>query len=262
MSSSKDNKNFIKKIVKGFFSFFGYEIVRKNSFLDRYNEYIAELTESEKDEITKFEKICLLSKSNLWSIIQSINHIKNNNISGEIVECGIYNGNTLAFLGRTLDQFELEKKIWGYDTFEEGFLDETLSKYDTDFKKRKIKSLKEENIQTQFFSISDVISNINAHHKYDENKYILIKGDIIKSLDNEKYIPEKISFLRMDTDLYETTRKQLEVLYPKLSLGGVLHVDDYGMCPGVKTAVDEYFKDKKIWLHKVDMSCRYLIKDE
>ena len=165
-------------------------------------------------------------------------------------------------MGRTLDQFELEKKIWGYDTFEEGFLDETLSKYDTDFKKRKIKSLKEENIQTQFFSISDVISNINAHHKYDENKYILIKGDIIKSLDNEKYIPEKISFLRMDTDLYETTRKQLEVLYPKLSLGGVLHVDDYGMCPGVKTAVDEYFKDKKIWLHKVDMSCRYLIKNE
>ena len=66
----------------------------------------------------------------------------------------------------------------------------------------------------------------------------------------------------MDTDLYKTTRKQLEVLYPRLSLGGVLHVDDYGMCPGVKTAVDEYFKDKKIWLHRVDMSCRYLIKNE
>ena len=33
--------------------------------------------------------------------------VKDNNISGEIVECGVYNGNTLAFLGKTLDQFEL-----------------------------------------------------------------------------------------------------------------------------------------------------------
>ena len=94
------------------------------------------------------------------------------NIPGEIVECGVYNGNTLAFLGKTLDQFELEKKIWGYDTFEDGFLDENLSEYDTDFKKRKIKYLKKKNIQTQFFGISDVIKNINTHHKYDDNKYI------------------------------------------------------------------------------------------
>ena len=66
----------------------------------------------------------------------------------------------------------------------------------------------------------------------------------------------------MDTDLYKTTKKQLEVLYPKLSLGGVLHIDDYGMCPGVQKAVDEYFKDKSIWLHKVDISCRYMIKED
>ena len=66
----------------------------------------------------------------------------------------------------------------------------------------------------------------------------------------------------MDTDLYETTKKQLEILYPRLTQGGVLHIDDYGWMGGVKDAADEYFKDQKIWLHRVDMTCRYLIKEK
>ena len=42
--------------------------------------------------------------------------------------------------------------------------------------------------------------------------------------------------------------------------GGILHIDDYGLCPGVRSAIDEFFFDKHIWLHRVDISCRYLIK--
>ena len=76
----------------------------------------------------------------------------------------------------------------------------------------------------------------------------------------EENLPNKISFLRLDTDIYQTTKKQLEVLYDKLVPGGVLHIDDYGICPGVKTAVDNFFSNKNIWLHRVDMACRYLIK--
>ena len=64
----------------------------------------------------------------------------------------------------------------------------------------------------------------------------------------------------MDTDIYKTTVKQLEVLYPKLSPGGILHIDDYGFCTGVRKAVDDYFNGQNIWLHRVDLTCRYLIK--
>ena len=73
-------------------------------------------------------------------------------------------------------------------------------------------------------------------------------------------IPDSISFLRLDTDLYETTKFQLEILYPKLTVGGILHIDDYGFFPGVRKAVDDYFKDQDIWLHRVDLTCRLLIK--
>ena len=61
--------------------------------------------------------------------------------------------------------------------------------------------------------------------------------------------------------MYATTKFQLEILFPKLVKGGILHIDDYGFFPGVQKAVDEYFKDKKIWLHRVDFTCRLLVKD-
>jgi hypothetical protein len=51
------------------------------------------------------------------------------------------------------------------------------------------------------------------------------------------------------------------VLYPRLVKGGVLHIDDYGFFPGVKKAVDDYFKDKNIWLHRVDLTCRIMVKN-
>ena len=261
MASSKEiSSNFLKKILKKAFLYFGYEVKRKNNFIDRYHDYIVELTKEESEEIEKFKEICLASKLNLWSILQSIKYISYNKIPGDIVECGIYNGNTLSLLGKLINKYNLDKKIWGYDTFEQGFLKNSISKFDVDFKNKKEVIL--ENDNTHYFTVSEVISNINQQDAFDPNKYFLIKGDIIKTLDDKKNIPNKISFLRMDTDIYKTTKKQLEILYPKLSIGGILHIDDYGLCPGVKKAVNEYFENQNVWLHRVDLSCRYLIKEK
>ncbi len=261
MASSKEiSSNFLKKILKKAFLYFGYEVKRKNNFIDRYHDYIVELTKEESEEIEKFKEICLASKLNLWSILQSIKYISYNKIPGDIVECGIYNGNTLSLLGKLINKYNLDKKIWGYDTFEQGFLKNSISKFDVDFKNKKEVIL--ENDNTHYFTVSEVISNINQQDAFDPNKYFLIKGDIIKTLDDKKNIPNKISFLRMDTDIYKTTKKQLEILYPKLSIGGILHIDDYGLCPGVKKAVNEYFENQNVWLHRADLSCRYLIKEK
>ncbi len=260
MASSKEiNSHFLKKILKKAFLYFGYEFKRKNNFIDRYHDYIVELTKEESEEIEKFKEICLVSKLNLWSILQSIKYISYNKIPGDIVECGIYNGNTLSLLGKLINKYNLDKKIWGYDTFEQGFLKNSYSEFDIDFKNKKVAL---ENDNTRYFTVSEVISNINQQDSFDPNKYFLIKGDIIKTLDDKKNIPNKISFLRMDTDIYATTKKQLEILYPKLSIGGILHIDDYGLSPGAKKAVNEYFENQNIWLHRVDLSCRYLIKEK
>ena len=82
-----------------------------------------------------------------------------------------------------------------------------------------------------------------------------------KTLTLEKNLPEQISILRLDTDFYESTKVELEILFPKLVSGGVLIIDDYGHWEGPRKAVDDYFSENKYWLHYVDHTCRYLIKD-
>ena len=76
--------------------------------------------------------------------------------------------------------------------------------------------------------------------------------DIVKS--------DKISILRLDTDWYESTKIELEILFPKLVKDGILIIDDYGDYFGCKKAVDDYFKDKKFNIFKVDSGARMLIK--
>ena len=258
MASSKELKlrSPLKKFILKFFDVFGYEIKRKNNFNDRWGNFIAELSDFRKKQIKHFQKITLASELNLWSIYQSLKYINYEKIEGDIVECGVYNGNTLAFIGEINDELNLNRKIWGYDTFN-GFVENSFTDKDIDFKtRRKVKN----GTSDIYYTLNEVKKNIKQNNKKNFDKYIFIEGDILETLNIKENIPDRISFLRLDTDIYKTTKKQLEILYEKLVKGGVLHIDDYGICPGVKTAVDNFFSDKDTWLHRADMACRYLIK--
>jgi len=57
------------------------------------------------------------------------------------------------------------------------------------------------------------------------------------------FAPEQIALLRLDTDWYESTRHELIHLFPRLTTGGVLIIDDYGHWKGARRAVDEYFAE-------------------
>ena len=142
MASSKEIrlKSIFKKILINFFDFFGYELKRKNNFSDRWGDFIVEANEHEKKELEFFQKICLASELNLWSINQSLKYICNQKIEGDIVECGVYNGNTLSYIGKISENLNLKKKIWGYDTFG-GFVDDTFTNKDIDFKTGKKRQL-------------------------------------------------------------------------------------------------------------------------
>ena len=51
---------------------------------------------------------------------------------------------------------------------------------------------------------------------------------------------ERLAVIRLDGDMYESTIVPLRELYPKLSVGGYLIVDDYGAVPGCREAVDDF----------------------
>ncbi len=71
-----------------------------------------------------------------------------------------------------------------------------------------------------------------------------------------------IALLRLDGDFYDSTRVALETLYPSVSAGGLIVVDDYGHFEGCKRAVDEFLADEAptAYLHYIDYTGRYFFK--
>jgi hypothetical protein len=90
---------------------------------------------------------------------------------------------------------------------------------------------------------------------------VFVKGDILQTLDSE-ILPGKISILRLDTDWYESTQKEMGVLYTKIASNGVLMIDDYGYWGGSKKAVDEYFEESggRPFFQYIDDTGRLAIK--
>ncbi|MEK6632595.1 MAG: TylF/MycF/NovP-related O-methyltransferase, partial [Nitrospirota bacterium] len=50
---------------------------------------------------------------------------------------------------------------------------------------------------------------------------------------------ERLAVLRLDGDLYESTMEALVALYPKVSAGGFVIVDDYGL-PTCRAAIEDF----------------------
>ena len=97
---------------------------------------------------------------------------------------------------------------------------------------------------------------------YEPSRVRYIKGRVEDTLPDEA--PARIALLRLDTDWYESTRHELLTLYPRLSRGGVLIIDDYGYWQGARRAVDEYFTShaSPVLLNRIDNTGRVAVKLE
>lgn len=73
---------------------------------------------------------------------------------------------------------------------------------------------------------------------------------------------DSIAVLRLDGDWYASTRVCLEHLYPRLSPGGAIVLDDYYLWEGCRKATDEYRRDQGIAtpITQVDTECGYWMK--
>ena len=250
----------IKKTIKLLFKKLGYDIKKINENID-----IVEKDEYEKLLMDKVKNFTLTNDERIWLLIQALKIINKNQIKGDIVECGVWKGGNLILLSELCQKFRLDKKILGFDTFE-GMTEPTnydFNFYNKSAKKNMEKYKNNKDDKDSFWavnSLEDTKKNIQLNTTYKNFK--LIKGDVLKTLDQKENLPSSISLLRLDTDFYESTKKELEILYPLLNKGGILIIDDYGHWKGCRKAVDEYFKDKNLNFFMCDFSCRFMIKDE
>lgn len=86
-------------------------------------------------------------------------------------------------------------------------------------------------------SLDEVRANFAAYNLLDERVRFL-KGFFNDTMPSAPI--ETIAVLRLDGDMYESTIVVLEQLYPRLSSGGYVIIDDYGMIPSCDRAVHAY----------------------
>lgn len=196
-----------------------------------------------------------------WAFVQAISHVHRAGVPGDIVECGVWKGGNLIIAALMRERLGFEREIWGYDTFAgmtQPGAEDVKPGFDVDAH-RKFERLRRGGVVDWCYSPREEVER-NLRAATGELGVRLVEGDVEKTLLDEENLPERIAILRLDTDFYASTKKELEVLYPRLSPGGVLIVDDYGVWAGSRQAVDEYFGEDKPWMHYVNRGVRLAVK--
>jgi hypothetical protein len=191
----------------------------------------------------------MISRERFLNNVESVNYIENYNISGCIVEIGVWKGGSILSMmlaSKTKRDFHL------YDTFE-GMTPATSA--DIDIAGRDASELLETDVFIRCIShLSEVKQNIKENTTIEPYYHV---GDILKNT----YIPDEIAILRLDTDWYESTKHELDTFYNNVVPGGVVIIDDYGHWQGCKKAVDEFLLNHpEITLNVIDYTGRYFIK--
>lgn len=245
-------KTLIKNVVHGF----GYDLKRVGVY---HEDYTPDFTEEEVALYQQVKPYTMTSISSVVSIVHSIKYIVENNIEGDIVECGVWRGGSVMAVALFLKSIgETNRRFYLYDTFT-GMTEPTEK--DRQFDGKLAKQVWQESTNGAWChaSLEDVKNNM-ASTGYPADKIHYIEGMVEETIPNT--LPEKISLLRLDTDWYDSTKHELEHLYPLLAPHGILIIDDYGHWSGSKTATDEFISRQKIkpFLNRVDYSRRLIIK--
>jgi hypothetical protein len=246
----------MKKLVAYALKSFGYSVVKKDAIPDDFDADV-------KNIIGQVRPFTMTSPERLNALCHAAKYISTNGIEGDIVECGVWRGGSMLAVARVLDTMDdWSRTLWMYDTFE-GMSKPT--EHDLDIAGisaldllRKEKKSADSDIWC-YASLQDVQQNMKRS-AYPFERIRFIQGKVEETLN--KTVPERIALLRLDTDWYESTRAEMEVLFPRLTRGGVLIIDDYGHWQGARKAIDEYLASRNIaiLLNRIDYTGRIAVK--
>lgn len=171
-------------------------------------------------------------------VLGALEQVLIDDVGGDIAEFGCYIGTTGLFMRRLLEAYQQSgvRQLYAYDSFE-GL--PPKSRQDTsaagvDFKGGELSVSKK-----QF---------LHEFHKANLRAPITHKAWFNQLQPHQ--LPERIAFAFLDGDFYDSIIDSLNLVWPRLSPGAVIAIDDYKRetLPGVERAVQDFFKGKAIKL--------------
>ncbi|MQA73286.1 MAG: macrocin O-methyltransferase [Solirubrobacterales bacterium] len=165
-------------------------------------------------------------------------------VEGDVIEAGAWRGGAAILARATLDSLGAdERTVWVADSFR-GLPPPDRRRFPQD------RELDLSRVEFLAVSADEVLGHF-ARFGLDRGVE-LVEGFFDETL--SKLRGHRWSVVRLDGDTYEATRVGLESLYPGLSAGGYVIVDDYGLIKECKAAVDDYRREQGIGepIEKVD----------
>jgi len=176
----------------------------------------------------------MLSLQRLDNIQFCIEQVLQDRVPGDVIETGVWRGGATIFMRAVLKAYAVENRtVWVADSFEGLPLPRPEYPADAQSPFHTFEELA--------ISLEQVTENFRKYDLLDEQVRFL-KGWFSETLPDCPI--ERLAVLRLDGDMYESTMVALTHLYPKLSVGGYLIVDDYGAVPACKSAVHD-FRDRQ-----------------
>jgi len=176
-------------------------------------------------------KYAATSPTKLHHLIGLLSSVIEERVPGDVVELGCFNGSSSLYVRAVLDLLKCDRQFHVYDSWQgvpEPTSQDEFPPYQ--FQKGEIASTRE-----------------NFEKTFEERglKLPIIHSGWFADIPDAEY-PDHISFAFMDGDLYQSMLDGWRKVYAKLSPGGVVLLDDYGMLrtPGVETACDDFLADK------------------
>jgi O-methyltransferase len=173
----------------------------------------------------------LLGRQRLDNLQWCVEEVLRYDIPGDLIETGVWRGGACILMCAILKAYRIcDRKVFGADSFE-GLPPPSPDRYPLD--KGSIYHLQ------RGFSVSldEVRHNFEEFRLLDE-QIEFVKGWFSETL--PKQAGHTWSVIHLDGDMYQSTMEALENLYPGLSLGGFIIVDDFGAAQGCRQAVLDY----------------------
>jgi O-methyltransferase len=158
-------------------------------------------------------------------------------VPGDFIETGVWRGGACILLRGVLAALgSTDRKVWVADSFA-GLPPPELDRYpqdagDTHYTRPELA-----------ISVDQVKANFSRYGLLDDQVQFLV-GWFSDTLPTAPI--DKLAVLRLDGDMYSSTMDAISVLYPKVSAGGYVIVDDYGAIPTCKAAIEDYRRDNGI----------------
>ena len=231
-------------------------------------QQLAELESTERAIVERALPYTMTGVPRLAALVNAVRYCETRGVPGDFAECGVWRGGSVLAMALTLGELgSRNRTLHLFDTFQ-GMTapsEHDVSEFDPPAletwaeAERRGERAWSELMDAQGLDEESVRRTV-LESGYPAERVSLHAGPVEETLPASA--PAAVALLRLDTDWYESTRHELEHLYPRLSPGGVLIIDDYGHWQGARRAVDEYFAEHPppLLLNRIDYTGRIAVK--